>query len=204
MTRPVCRPLDSQRITDPDHAGASQFVVPDLEGKVRTQASTADGRRWGQLARPPSAPTLGRPSQEDRAVFDSRYQQGPSPSGEGPRNSVVDVQDETASSGGDVREEAARGGGEHPGFIVRWVAAVVDMGQPPAPVWNLLGRLTVLTQRRQITEIVRFLKRLVARRELTCRSAAFGCGGSIPSLPTSFISNDGPQGPSLRFQGCEE
>jgi hypothetical protein len=41
------------------------------------------------------------------------------------------------------------------------------------------------------------------RRSMTgadCRSAAFGCGGSIPSLPTRFISNDGPNGPSFRFQ----
>ena len=32
-----------------------------------------------------------------------------------------------------------------------------------------------------------------------CRSAAFGCGGSIPSLPTSFRNDDGPNGPSLHF-----
>ena len=37
-----------------------------------------------------------------------------------------------------------------------------------------------------------------------CRSAAFGCGGSIPSLPTRIISNDGPNGPSSRFQPMRE
>jgi hypothetical protein len=37
-----------------------------------------------------------------------------------------------------------------------------------------------------------------------CRSAAFGCGGSIPSLPTSFTSNDGPNGSSFCFQPTDE
>ncbi len=37
-----------------------------------------------------------------------------------------------------------------------------------------------------------------------CRSAAFGCGGSIPSLPTRFTSNDGPKGSSFCFQPATE
>jgi hypothetical protein len=37
-----------------------------------------------------------------------------------------------------------------------------------------------------------------------CRSAAFGCGGSIPSLPTRFISNDGPNGSSFCFHPMRE
>ncbi len=36
-----------------------------------------------------------------------------------------------------------------------------------------------------------------------CRSAAFGCGGSIPSLPTSFRSDDGPKGSSCRFEPAQ-
>src|SRR5579859_7656195 len=37
-----------------------------------------------------------------------------------------------------------------------------------------------------------------------CRSAAFGCGGSIPSLPTRFSSNDGPEGSSLCLRSTAE
>ena len=37
-----------------------------------------------------------------------------------------------------------------------------------------------------------------------CRSAVFDCGGSIPSLPTSISSNDGPNGSSSCFQPIEQ
>ena len=44
----------------------------------------------------------------------------------------------------------------------------------------------------------------LAAREPICRSAAFGCGGSIPSLPTRLTNDDGPKGSSSLFQLTDE
>jgi hypothetical protein len=68
---------------------------------------------------------------------------------------------------------------------------------------DFVGRLTPLTFREGDLRVPSENREFSAAEGTSwasiCRSAAFGCGGSIPSLPTDFFNDDGPIRPVAHF-----
>ena len=75
-------------------------------------------------------------------------------------------------------------------LVCRNAVSVVESGEGRSSDADFVGRLTPLTFRttgsRVCSENRGFSVVKGLSRASICRSAAFGCGGSIPSLPTDF------------------